>query len=255
MQCPDDLSEAQFLAALDVIDRTIPDSDLNYENVDPGRAVPLADRAQSVRAGLATKEDFVSHFPLLCNSVESRLFSLSAGYLVYVWPVDSWQVTFRMPPDALTPDGMAIFLLEFGDTLCAYHGVAVWGAVGGLANDQINHQRSPEFKPPHGLPELYHSRLYTGPEIPLDIGWSNYWSPKTVEAMGFSEAEHAKLFYRFIRGKSGSLAFQLTETPLNIDRPGDLDALKAAYAAFPGVGGRDPRFRIADNEDVMGGAA
>lgn len=108
------------------------------------------------------------------------------------------------------------------------------------------------------LPAASHARIHIGPEtglLAMGFGAQAFTVAKTVEAMGFSEAEHSELFHRVVRGDNGSLAFQLTETPLDVERPGDLEALKAAYAAFPGVGGCDPNFRIAEDEDMVGGAA
>jgi len=168
----------------------------------------------------------------LYNSVEKRIFSFAADYLSPWGAEDYWYVRVDQPPDALPGSEMASFLLGLGDSLAAYEGHATTYR-SGTANAQLNRGMGPDFSPPHGLPPLYPPESYVSMAVPFGIEWANYWSRDTAETMGFSEAEHACLFDRWKRGPSGSVAFQLTPEPIELDRPGDIEALKAVYAAFP----------------------
>lgn len=241
--CGPTLSPEQFLHALDYLAATIPDSDLNHTLMHPGRPVRVTDRAKLVRNTFHAPLDSIIAF---YNSVETRVFDIIASYASYEVPEDYWQVTFEQPPDALASTDFAPFLLGFGDVLVARHGEASTYRAGAI-NLQLNRGMAPDFAPPHGLPPVFPPETYVSAAIPQGVEWANYWSLETAEALGFSEAAHAHLFYRYVRGPTGSVAFQLTPEPIELDRPADIEALKAVYDAFPALGGRDPKFRIADD--------
>jgi len=56
---------------------------------------------------------------------------------------------------------------------------------------------------------------------------------------GFPDpARDAELLSRSRRAASGGWVVQLTDEPLDLDRPDHLDALKRTYERFPEIGGR-----------------
>ena len=244
LNCPASLSPEQFLSAIEYIERKLPPSDLSYELVPPGRPRRVQDRAEFIRS-VCESPDASSAFALY-NSTEERIVSFAADYLVH-WRTESyWQVRVDQPPAEQSTSPMAPFVLELGDSLVAYNGQATTYQAG-TANLQLNRGMGPDFAPPYGLPPLYPPETYVSMAVPFGIEWINYWSHETVETMGFSESEHAGLFHRWERSSSGALVFQVTPEPIELDRPEDIDALNAVYAAFPGIGGRDPKFRIPDD--------
>ena len=77
------------------------------------------------------------------------------------------------------------------------------------------------------------------PEIPHRLGWLNYWSAASAPIIGFPDpARDAELLSRSRRTASGGWVVQLTDEPLDLDRPEHLDALKRTYERFPEIGGR-----------------
>jgi hypothetical protein len=77
------------------------------------------------------------------------------------------------------------------------------------------------------------------PAIPQYLGWLNYWSAASAQAIGFpNPARDADLLTRARRTAAGGWIVRLTDTPLDYDDPTHLDALKRAYERFPEIGGR-----------------
>jgi hypothetical protein len=253
LECPLTLSEKHFLTSLDVIDRSIPNSELNHRivSVDNRESIqPIRNRGEVVRAGLSSKDIRKWDFPTLRSPVDRSAFILSANLRTRPPSADYWSVCLEMPPGEFDPTAMTEFFLAFGDSLTALHGDA-----GTYHSATIHHQirraGDREFHgPPLGLPELFENTI---PSVPVGLTWANYWSSETTKLLGFSPSKHASLFFRWQRGPSGSLAFQLTPKPIDLDRPEDIEALKRAYEAFPGVGGRDPQFRLPDDGGGAGG--
>lgn len=244
LTCRPTLSPEQLLHALAYLEKAMPDSDLNYRLTPPGRPVRVADRTELVRAAFRAPDDSEIN---LYNSVENRIFHVGALYFSYALPEEYWQVSFEQPRDALPLNSFAPFLLGLGDLLDARHAEAFRDLTSTL-NSMLNRGMGPDFAPPYGLPPVFPPETYVAAAIPQGVEWTNYWSRETAETLGFSESEHARLFYRWERGPRGSLVFQLTPEPIELDRPADIEALKAVYEAFPGLGGRDPKFRIPDDE-------
>jgi hypothetical protein len=93
--------------------------------------------------------------------------------------------------------------------------------------------------PPRGLPALKLLSQIRSPEIPARLGWLNYWSAATAQAIGFPDsARDAELLSRARRTPSSGWVVQITEAPLNLDNPSHLDALKRTYERFLEIGGR-----------------
>ena len=94
-------------------------------------------------------------------------------------------------------------------------------------------------KPPRGLPALKLPEHIRAPEIPHCLGWLNYWSAATAQAIGFPDpARDADLLPQARRTATGGWIVRLTETPLALDNPAHLDALLRTYERFPVIGGR-----------------
>ena len=105
---------------------------------------------------------------------------------------------------------------------------------------QFRHSMDQPHVPPRGLPVLNLPKHLRSPEIPHYLGWLNYWSAATAQAIGFPDpARDAELLTRARHTPSGGWVVQLTDAPLDLDNPVHLDALKRAYERFPAIGGRD----------------
>ena len=77
------------------------------------------------------------------------------------------------------------------------------------------------------------------PELPCFLGWLNYWSAASAQAIGFPDpSRDAELLSRSRRTASGGWVVQLTDAPLDLDNPMHLDTLKRTYERFPEIGGR-----------------
>ncbi len=107
----------------------------------------------------------------------------------------------------------------------------------------IAYQTAPTLQGPpsprRGLPALKLFQHIRSPEIPYYLGWLNYWSAAAAKAIGFPDpARDAELLTWARRTASGGWVVQLTDSPLDLDNPAHLDALKRAYERFPEIGGR-----------------
>ena len=121
---------------------------------------------------------------------------------------------------------------------------AFWGHVTpfragvGIARQTSDPVRKPQV-PPRGLPALKLPDQLPSPEIPHRLGWLNYWSAATAEAIGFPDVPRDAELLKWARlTATGGWFVQLTETPLDLDTPTHLEALLRAYERFPAIGGR-----------------
>ncbi|ATB45376.1 DUF5953 family protein [Corallococcus macrosporus] len=103
---------------------------------------------------------------------------------------------------------------------------------------QTTHPHTPGL-PPRGLPALKLPEMIGSPEIPHRLGWLNYWSAAAARAIGFPDpAQDADLLSRSQRTARGGWVVQLTDAPLDLDKPDHLIAVVRAYKRFPAIGGR-----------------
>jgi hypothetical protein len=123
---------------------------------------------------------------------------------------------------------------------------ALWGhatpskAAVEMAGQTIDPVHKPGV-PPRGLPALNLPKYIRSPAIPHHLGWLNYWSAATAQAIGFPDpARDADLLYRARPTAAGGWVVRLTDTPLDLDTPAHLEALLRAYERFPEIGGRAP---------------
>ncbi|SEU19587.1 DUF5953 family protein [Stigmatella erecta] len=181
-------------------------------------------------------------FPLVCNGDES--------YPVTVWGTEN--------PGHFSPGGQAQFEVHaklpldepvIASAAAVLEGVAEgararWGrATPYDAAVDIAYQTAPTLdgppSPRRGLPALKLFEHIRAPEIPYYLGWLNYWSAAAAQAIGFPDpSRDAELLSRARRTETGGWVVQLTDTPLDLDNPAHLDALKRAYERFPEIGGR-----------------
>ncbi|WP_141332016.1 DUF5953 family protein [Myxococcus sp. AB025B] len=181
-------------------------------------------------------------FPLVCNGDESYpvtvmgrgndgLFSPGGQAL--------FEVHARLPLDASVIKAAAEMLERVAEGTHSF-----WGrATPHDAAIDIAYQTAPTLEGPpsprRGLPALKVFEHIRSPEIPYYLGWLNYWSSAAAQAIGFPDpARDADLLSRARRTATGGWVVQLTETPLDLDNPAHLDALKRAYERFPEIGGR-----------------
>ena len=96
-----------------------------------------------------------------------------------------------------------------------------------------------QHPPRRGLPQLKVPSALRSPEIPDRLGWLCYWSAAAARVIGFPDpTRDAELLSRSRRTASGGWVVQLTDEPLDLDRPEHLDMVKRTYERFPEIGGR-----------------
>ncbi|WP_434382869.1 DUF5953 family protein [Melittangium boletus] len=181
-------------------------------------------------------------FPLLCNGDESYPVTVSGrgkSGLFSPGGQDQFEVYAELPLDESVIAAAAAVLEGVAEGARAF-----WGrATPDNAALDIAYQTAPTLQGPpsprRGLPALRLFKHIRSPEIPGYLGWLNYWSPAAARAIGFPDPlRDEDLLSRSRRTASGGWVVQLTDTPLDLDNPAHLDALKRAYERFPEIGGR-----------------
>jgi hypothetical protein len=151
------------------------------------------------------------------------------------------EAEFQLPETAAVLSAAADTVLVLGEAIEAYWGKLTPEEAGYALLGQIvfPHARNPR-PVPFGLPPLQPMRALRGPEVPLMLGWVNYWSAATCALLGFPDASRDARWLRGAKqGKSGAWVVRLTDEPLDPERnPEHVKALHEAYARFPEVGGR-----------------
>ncbi|WP_093516144.1 DUF5953 family protein [Stigmatella erecta] len=182
-------------------------------------------------------------FPIMCNGDESYPVTVTgrerAGFFSPVGQAQ-FEVHAELPLDAAVIAAAAEMLERVAEGARAFWGQATPDA----AALDIAYQTAPTLRGPpsprRGLPALKLFEHIRAPEIPYYLGWLNYWSAAAAQAIGFPDpARDAELLSRAWRTATGGWVVQLTDTPLDLDNPAHLDALKLAYERFPQIGGRD----------------
>jgi hypothetical protein len=178
---------------------------------------------------------------LLCNANEDSYVGLSIDRMEGPLGVGGRSIAqFRMKFPGTNPflERIYDFLGRGGEALGANWG---WGAPS-KASGEIFEQVNPIVRPgrppgpPRGLPAL---KMPSSPLMPYVLCWINYWSAETVRLLGLTQLTDLQtLFHRIEMCQSGAWVAQLTEAPLDLDRPEHLASLKAAYERLPVVGGR-----------------
>ncbi|GEN07135.1 hypothetical protein SAMN05443572_104240 [Myxococcus fulvus] len=219
------------------MEKAFPGLRLEYRLSKSGRPVALPQRdvwlAENTAAG---------GFPLVCNGDTSYPVTVNGGERAGLFSPGGqplFEVHAELPLDERVL-ASATAVLEG----VAEGARALWGrATPYDAAVDIAYQTAPTREGPpsprRGLPALKLFKHIRSPEIPYYLGWLNYWSAAAARAIGFPDpARDADLLSRARRTATGGWVVQLTDTPLDLDDPSHLDALKRAYERFPEIGGR-----------------
>jgi hypothetical protein len=219
------------------MERAFPGMRLGWTVTDDHQMLHLPERdawlAQAMRDG---------DFPLLCNNDETYPVMIAGSeYPAAFQPGGQAQLKVRghLPPDAAGVAAAADVLEAVSEAAHAFWGDATPYSVRGDIVRQTKNGPSDLEPPPRGLPWLKLPREMPSPAIPQCLGWLCYWSVASARIIGFPDpARDAELLSRSRRTASGGWVVQLTDEPLDLDRPAHLDALKRAYERFPEIGGR-----------------
>ncbi len=229
--------EKRPLAIAQGMERALPGLRLEWTTSEKDELIALPNRDE----GIATDKANGGFF-FLCNDDENRPVTLSGwenpdGLAAGGPP--HFQVSASLPLDAVGIAAAVDVLEAVGDGARAVWGKASLDGYGGVVAQQFRRQGDKPHVPPYGLPSLKRPRDNPAPEIPHYLGWLNYWSAATARAIGFPDpARDAELLSRARRTATGGWVVRLTDTPLDLDNPAHLDALKRAYERFPEIGGR-----------------
>ncbi|SEM69780.1 hypothetical protein SAMN05444354_12157 [Stigmatella aurantiaca] len=219
------------------MERALPGLRLEWRLSKGGRPIALPQRDAWL---IESVED--GGFPIVCNGDQS--------YPVTVWGRErdglfsaggqaQFEVHAKLPLDEPVIASAAAVLEGVAEGARA-----LWGrATPYDAAVDIAYQTAPTLdgppSPRRGLPALKLFEHIRAPEIPYYLGWLNYWSAAAAQAIGFPDpSRDADLLSRARRTETGGWVVQLTDTPLDLDNPAHLDALKRAYERFPEIGGR-----------------
>ena len=231
------VNDSRSVAVAHAMEHALPGLRLGWTTSEEGELIPLPHRDEWVAANMTN-----GGFPFLCNDDDNHLVTiaglenpngLAAGGPPHL------EVHADLPLNA-SGIAAAVDVLEG----VAEGARAVWGhaspsGYGGVVAQQFRHPGHEPRAPPHGLPSLKLPWDSSIPEIPHHLGWLNYWSAATAQALGFPDpARDAQLLSRARLTASGGWVVQLTEAPLDYDNPAHIDTLKRAYARFPEIGGR-----------------
>ena len=181
-------------------------------------------------------------FPLVCNGDENypvTVWGRENSGLFSAGGQDQFEVHAKLPLDGPVIASAAAVLEGVAEGARAQWGRATpYDAAVDIAYQTAPTPEGPP-SPRRGLPALKLFKHIRSPEIPYYLGWLNYWSAATAEAIGFPDpARDADLLSRSRRTATGGWVVQLTDAPLDLDDPTHLDALLRAYERFPEIGGR-----------------
>ncbi|NOK13752.1 DUF5953 family protein [Corallococcus exercitus] len=232
-QCDD----GRALAIVHGLERAVPGLQLKWTSSEKEDLIPLANRDEWVVANSLN-----GSLPFLCNDDDNNLVTISGwenpnGLASEGPPHFEVHADFRME---------AIGHIETANALeaIAEGARALWGhATPFQAAAEIAEQTAPTLggppSPPKGLPALNCSGNISSPEIPHRLGWLNYWSAPSAQALGFPDpSRDADLLSRARRTPTNGWIVRLTDAPLDLDKPAHLDTLLKAYERFPKIGGR-----------------
>ncbi len=219
------------------MERAFPGLHLGWMISDSGQRIPLPDRDAFV-----SRERRDGGFPLLRNGDAAFRVTLT-GWESTADNSPSGQAQLEIHanlPWAATGVAVAVDVIEaIGENSRAFWGHVLPEGVTVTVSDQFRHSGNSPHVPPKGLPSLNLPWQLVSPEIPHYLGWLNYWSAATAQAIGFPDpSRDGELLMRARCTASGGWVVQLTDAPLDLENPTHLDILLQAYERFPEIGGR-----------------
>ncbi|NNC20477.1 hypothetical protein HJC22_32640 [Corallococcus exiguus] len=196
----------------------------------PQRDAWLAERTQDGR------------FPLLCNGDERYPVTVNGRGrpgLLSPGSQSMSEVHAELPLDEPVLAAAAALLEGVAEGACSFWGHASPYGYGSEVAPQFRRSSQGPECSPRGLPMINLPEKLPAPEIPWFLGWLNHWSAAAARAIGFPDpTRDAELLSRARRTASGGWVVQLTDAPLDLDKPAHLDTLKRTYERFPEIGGR-----------------
>jgi hypothetical protein len=226
-------------AIVHALEQALPGMHLGWMLSEAGEIHPVSHRDEWLVQAAAQGE-----LPTLCNGDEGSLVTLAGwdragGMSPGARPL--FEVQVEQPLDAHGIETASRVLEAVAESARAYWGrVLTTNTAVELARQTRRRWQDPP-EPPRGLPVLEPLEMTPTPVVPHHLGWLNYWSAATAQALGFPDpSQDAELLSRSRRTASGGWLVPLTDTPLDMDAPDHLDALLRAYARFPAMGGRAP---------------
>ena len=228
------------LAVVRGMERAFPGLRLEWTvtDKDKGELVHLPQRDAWVKH--VTEEEESLRF--VCNGDENNLVTLWGARLPASFgPGGKAQSDFHaaLPHNAAGVAAAPAVLEAVAEAARAFWGHATpFNASVDIVSQIQNLPTMPE-PPRRGLPVLKGPGFRSSPEIPGRLGWLCYWSAAAARIIGFPDAARdAELLSRSRRTASGGWVVQLTDEPLDLDRPEHLDMVKRTYERFPEIGGR-----------------
>ncbi|WNG33430.1 hypothetical protein F0U61_07220 [Archangium violaceum] len=225
------------LAAVKGMERALPGLRLAWRISEAGRPLALPRREAWLAETAASGE-----FGLLCNGDESYPVTMGGqreGARESPGGEPLLLVHAKLPQDEAVVAAAADMLEHVAEGVRARWGVMAPGPVRSVIAAQTGPKLGGPERPPLGLPRLKLPWNIRSPKVPRYLGWINYWSAVVSEVIGFPDpSRDTELLARARRTASGGWVVRLTDTPLDLDNPAHLEALKRAYERFPEIGGR-----------------
>ncbi|MCP3060097.1 DUF5953 family protein [Myxococcus sp. K38C18041901] len=229
--------DARPVDILHRMEKALPSLQLRWRLSDSGRPIPLPQRDAWLIDSIEDGE-----FPIVCNGDERRpvtVFGRERSGRFSPGGQPQFEVHVEMPLDDHVLAAAATVLEAVAEGAHAFWGQASRYGYGAEVAQQLRRSADGLPQPPRGLPMLNMPEKFPAPEIPYFLAWVNYWSADAAKALGFPDpARDADLLSRARRTASGGWVVQLTDTPLDLDKPDHLDALLRTYARFLRIGGR-----------------
>jgi hypothetical protein len=239
----------RLLAAMSVLDELIPALRLAQAVTAEGGGEPVPPEAREAWLRHAVEnEASLGVLPTLLSADLAPDAFVKLGWNSLAWqfspgrqePVVSAMIE---TPDAAPYHEIAEGLLaRVGDALHAYQGHVVPSKAFNALVEQTSDAPGSEqarAASPFGLPPLY--RIDKMPDVftPAEVGWINYWSPRTCELLGLLEQD-AHLFASLHRSDAGAVLARVTDEPLDpTEHASHVERLAALYERFPRIGARD----------------
>jgi hypothetical protein len=224
---------------LDIVramERAFPDLRLEWTMSDEGQPIPLPRRD-----AWFVEQRKAEPFPFVWNGLEDghvTLWGAEISALAGPGRQPLFDVHAKLPNDANGIAAAGAVLEAMSEAARAFWACATPFAAAVDIAGQTQGPYTTEA-PPRGLPPIKPFGNVPSPDIPYELGWLNYWSAAAARAIGFPDPERdADLLSRARRTASGGWIVQLTDEPLDLDKPAHLEALKRAYERFPRIGGR-----------------